>query len=190
VASHPMGFVNYTFWTPDHGNVAVNGFASYLRAAATPSFKGWDTGFGIQWFGGEASRQGGDVDAKGWAVDAQAQGSVIGRPLGAYLAYAKAEPSATNVFNAGQPNDRKAFSILVEFGVIPNKWTVLAGYVDGDTGAATKSEDNRLLIGTTFLLAQNVQLQLSNTFFSGDRYDPKPTSGGDNLTTVMLFAAF
>lgn len=192
VVSHPKGYVNYSFWTPDHGSVAVNGFASYLRAAVTPQILGWDTGFGFQWFGGTASRSdadGGDVEPRGWAIDAQGQGMVIGRPLGVYLAYAEAKSGATNVFNSN-PNDRKAWSILAELGVIPNKWTVLAGYVDGDTGAATKSEDQRFLIGTTFMVAQNVELQLSNTFFSGDRYDPKPTSGGDNLTTVMLFAAF
>lgn len=196
VASHPLGYVNYSFWTPDHGNVAVNGFGSYLRAAATPTILGWDTGFGFQLFAGKASRSaasGGDADTKGWAVDAQAQGMVLGRPLGVYLAYAEAKPTPTNVFNtdtAGTKDDRKAFSALAELGVIPNMLTVFTGYVDGDTGAATKSEDNRLLIGTTFLIAQNVELQLSNTFFFGDKYDPKPTSNGDNLTTVMLFAAF
>jgi hypothetical protein len=190
VVSHPMGFVNYSFWAPVHGTTAVNGFSSYLRAAVTPQILGWDTGLGVQWFGGETSFQAGDVETDGWAVDAQAQGTVFGLPLGVYLAYAKAEPSPTNVFNAGRPNDRKAASILAELGVIPNKWTIFTGYVDGDTGAATKSEDNRWLVGTTYMVAQNVELQLSNTFFSGDRYDPKPTSGGDNLTTVMLFAAF
>jgi hypothetical protein len=185
-----MGYVNYSFWAPVHGTTAVNGFSSYLRAAVTPQILGWDTGLGVQWFGGETSFQAGDVETDGWAVDAQAQGTVFGLPLGVYLAYAKAEPSPTNVFNAGRPNDRKAASILAELGVIPNKWTIFTGYVDGDTGAATKSEDNRWLVGTTYMVAQNVELQLSNTFFSGDRYDPKPTSGGDNLTTLMLFAAF
>jgi hypothetical protein len=193
VVSHPMGFVNYSFWAPVHGTTAVNGFSSYLRAAVTPQLFGWDTGLGVQWFGGETSFQSGDVETDGWAVDAQAQGTVFGLPLGVYLAYANAEPSPTNVFNAdpaGTRHDRKAASILAELGVIPNKWTVFTGYVDGDTGAATQSEDNRWLVGTTYMVAQNVELQLSNTFFSGDRYDPKPTSGGDNLTTVMLFAAF
>jgi hypothetical protein len=188
-----MGFVNYSFWAPVHGTTAVNGFSSYLRAAVTPQFLGWDTGLGVQWFGGETSFQSGDVETDGWAVDAQAQGTVFGLPLGVYLAYAKAEPSPTNVFNAdpaGTRHDRKAASILAELGVIPNKWTVFTGYIDGDTGAATKSEDNRWLVGTTYMVAQNVELQLSNTFLSGDRYDPKPSSGGDNLTTVMLFAAF
>jgi len=191
VASHPLGYVNYSLWVPEHGTTAVNGFSHYLRAAATPQILGWDTGFGVQWFGGESSFQDrGHIDTEGWAVDAQAQGMVLGRPLGVYLAYAQARPTPTNVFNAGRPDDRKAFSALAEVGVIPNMLTVFTGYVDGDTGAATKSEDNRLLVGTTFMIAQNVELQLSNTFFFGDRYDPKPASGGDNLFTAMLFAAF
>ena len=193
VVSHPLGFLNYSFWAPVHGTTAINGFSSYLRAAVTPQFLGWDTGLGVQWFGGESSFQDGDVETEGWAVDAQAQGAVFGLPLGIYLAYANAEPSPTNVFNAdpaGTRDDRKAASILVELGVIPNKWTLFTGYVDGETGAATKSEDNRWVIGTTFMVAQNVELQLSSTFFSGDRYDPKPTANGDNLITAMVFAAF
>lgn len=193
VVSHPLGFLNYSFWAPVHGTTAINGFSSYLRAAVTPQFLGWDTGLGVQWFGGESSFQDGDVETEGWAVDAQAQGAVFGLPLGIYLAYANAEPGTTNVFNAdpaGTRDDRKAASILVELGVIPNKWTLFTGYVDGETGAATKSEDNRWVIGTTFMVAQNVELQLSSTFFSGDRYDPKPTANGDNLITAMVFAAF
>ena len=193
VVSHPLGFLNYSFWAPVHGTTAINGFSSYLRAAVTPQFLGWDTGLGVQWFGGESSFQDGDVETEGWAVDAQAQGAVFGLPLGIYLAYANAEPSPTNVFNAdpaGTRDDRKAASILVELGVIPNKWTLFTGYVDGETGAAIKGEDNRWVIGTTFMVAQNVELQLSSTFFSGDRYDPKPTANGDNLITAMVFAAF
>lgn len=196
VASHKQGFANFSLWTPDHGNVDVNKPAYYLRAAATPTVVGWDTGFGFQYFGGTASRSdasGGDVDTRGWALDAQAQGQVAGLPLGVYLSYAKAKPTTTNVFNtdpAGTRDDRKAASILAELGVIPSKWTLFAGYLDGDTGAATKSEDNRILVGTTVMLAQNIEIQLSNTFLTGDRYDPKPATGGDNLTTVMLFAAF
>ena len=173
-------------------SVAVTTPATYLRAAVTPTLGGWDLGAGVQFFGGTAHRSvdsGDDVDTSAWAVDAQAQGNVLGLPLGVYAAYALARPTETNVFNAGRPNDRKAWSILAELGVIPTKWTVFAGYVDGDTGAATRNEDNRLLIGTTVMLAQNVEIQVSDTMFSGNRYD-EPTTLADNLLTVMLFMAF
>ena len=194
VASHPMGYANFSFWTPDHGTVAVNGFSNYLRAAVTPQIFGWDTGFGGAVFFGESSRKAGDEDTKGWALDAQAQGTVAGRPLGVYLAYAKAKPSATNIFNASASagaKDKDAWSILAEFGVIPNKWTVFAGYLDGDNGGtAARTESKAITVGTTVMLAQNVEIQLSNVSFDGDRYDPKPTSGGDNRTTLMLFAGF
>jgi hypothetical protein len=194
VASHPMGYVNFSFWSPDHGTVAINGFANYLRAAITPQVLGWDTGFGFAWYGGKASLKDGDVEPEGWTVDAQAQGMVIGRPLGVYLAYAKAEPSATNIFNesaAANAKDKDAWSILAEFGIIPNKWTVFAGYLDGDRGgSAARTEDKAITVGTTYMLAQNVELQLSNVSFDGNRYDPKPTAGGDNRTTLMLFAGF
>lgn len=197
VASHRLGFANFSLWTPDHGNVAINKPAYYLRAAATPTILGWDTGFGFQYFGGTASRSdasGGDVDTEGWALDAQAQGTVIGRPLGVYMAYAKAEPSATNIFNASASSsakDKDAWSILAEFGVIPNKWTVFAGYLEGDNGGtAARTESKAITVGTTVMLAQNVEIQLSNVSFDGNRFDPKPTSGGDNRTTLMLFAGF
>ena len=84
VASRREGFVNLSFWTPDHGSVAVDGFAHYLRAALTPKFGEWDAGFGVQYFGGQASRSvasGGDVDTKGLGLDAQLQGRVGSMPL-------------------------------------------------------------------------------------------------------------
>jgi hypothetical protein len=194
VASHPMGFVNYSFWTPDHGSVAINGFASYLRAAATPQIMGWDTGFGGAAFFGNASKKDGDQDTKGWVLDAQAQGTVIGRPLGVYLSYAKAKPTTTNVFNASasaSAKDKKAWSIMAELGVIPNRWTVFAGYLDGDRGGTSaKTEDKAVTVGTTYMVAQNVELQASYVKFDGNRYEPKPASGGDDRITLMLFAGF
>lgn len=193
VASGSQGFVNLSFWSPNHGNAAVNGPATYLRGAWTPTLGEWDTGVGFQYFGGTASRNaasGGDVDTKGWAVDGQAQGTLASKPVGLYVTYAAADASATNVFNTG-PNQKKAWSITGEVGILPEKATLILGYLDGDNGAvAGSNKDQRLMVGATWMLGQNQQLMLWNTSYSGNKYDPKPTSGGDNLTSLMLFVGF
>jgi hypothetical protein len=193
VASGEQGFVNLSLWTPNHGNAAVNGPATYLRGAWTPMLGSWDMGVGFQYFGGTASRSvasGSDVDTKGWAVDGQAQGTVADKPVGFYVTYATADASATNVFNTG-PNQKKAWSVTGEWGILPDKATLLLGYLDGDNGAvAGSNKDQRLMIGATWMLAQNAQLMLWNTSYSGNKYDPKPVSGGDNLTSLMLFVGF
>ena len=194
VASSAKGFVNATFWTPDHGSVAVDGLAHYLRAALTPQLGGWDTGFGAQYFGGKAKRTNtttglaDDKDAKGWAVDAQAQGMIGTKPTGLYLTYGAAAHTPTNVFNTAV-RDKKAWSVLGEVGLLPSRGTLMLGYRNGDNGAATQNKDNALLVGGTWMVAQNIELQLSHTWYSGNKYDPKP-GGGDNLTTFMLFMGF
>lgn len=188
VASGNQGFANLTLWTPDHGNSAVNSPATYVRGVWFPNLGRWDTGIGIQYFGGTASRSaasGGDIDAEGWAADAQAQGEIAGKPTGFYVTYATAQSGATNLFNTN-PNEKKAWSILGEIGVLPQKLMFMLGYLEGDTGAAVSSKDNRLMVGATWMFAQNVQLHLWNTSYSGNKYDPKPASGGDNLTSLML----
>jgi len=191
IASNPNFFANVTLWTPDHGSVAVNGFAHYLRGAYTPTLGSWDTGIGFQYFGGTASRStasGGDVDTDAWFVDGQAQGALWGKPAGFYFTYGKAKNGANNYFNTN-PNDQKAWSVLGEVGFMP-RWTAYAGYLRGDNGAATSNEDRRFSLGATWKLRQNVQMQLWNTHYSGNKYTPKPASGGDNITSLMMFAAF
>lgn len=195
VASRSDMFANLSFWTPNHGAVAVDGFANYLRAGYMPTIDGWDTGIGVQYFSGEVSRDaagGGDMDTDAWFVDGQAQGKLGGKPVGLYFTYGQAEAGANNYFNTN-PNDQEAWSALGELGLIPNKWTVYAGYLNGDNGsdpALGANEDRRFTIGTSWSLAQNARIELFNTSYSGNAYEPKPASGGDNLTTLMLFAAF
>jgi hypothetical protein len=193
VTSGQQGFVNLSFWTPNHGNTAVSSPATYLRGVWTPTRGSWDTGIGFQYFGGSASRSiasGGDIDTKGWAIDAQAQGSLGDRHTGFYATYATADPTTTNVFNTG-PNTRKAWSLLGEVGLLPNKSTLLLGYLKGDNGGVTgANEDKRLMLGATWSLAQNAYLMLWDTHYSGNSYSPKPASGGDNVISAMLFTAF
>ena len=194
VAANPMGFVNVSLWAPKHGSFAVEGLAPYFRAALTPSLGNWDTGFGVQYYSGEAKEDDGSDPAgnvveyktKGWAIDGQIQGDVGKMPLGVYAAFGEA--SANTVFNTSAV-DRKAWSIHGQLGVLPGKATVILGYRSADRGTATGDEDNALTLGGTYQLAQNVQVQLNHVERSGNRYDT-PQASGDRQTTLMLFSAF
>lgn len=200
VAANSMGFLNATLWGPAHGNVDAGlKLSHYLRVAATPNLGGWGLGIGGQYWGGKTEV--GDTDTnpdqvfrtRAWAVDAQAQGHAGAMPLGLYLTYGnadgkKAGGTETNLFNSN-PNDKTAWSVLAELGVLPGKATVALGYLGGDNGEAADSSDNALVVGATYLMVQNVEFQVNHTLRSGDANDPKP-AGGDQLTTLMIFAAF
>jgi len=196
VASRNDYFVNLTLWTPDHGSVAVDGFANYLRAVYMPTIGSWDTAIGFQIFSGTAERTdtgtglADNIDTDAWFIDGQAQGQLSGKPVGFYFTYgtAKATAALDNYFNTN-PNDQKALSVLGEYGFIPNKATVYLGYLSGDNGKAANNKDKRLSIGMTWLYSENIEFQLWNTSYSGSAYSPVP-AGGDNLTSIMLFAAF
>ena len=193
VASDNNYFVNLTMWTPDHGSVAVSGVANYLRAAYMPTIGGWDTAVGFQLFSGTAKRVDGtgaanDAKTDAFFIDAQAQGQLGGKPAGFYMTYGSAKAVSGNYFN-NNPNDQNALSVLGEYGVIPNKATVYLGYLSGDNGKAANNKDQRLSVGMTWLYSENIEFQLWNTSYAGSAYSPKP-DGGDNLTSLMLFAAF
>ncbi|MBI5197288.1 MAG: hypothetical protein HZA19_01640 [Nitrospirae bacterium] len=203
VAANNMGFINATLWGPVHGNMDAGlRLSQYLRIAATPTLGNWDTGFGAQYWGGKTKV--GDTDAvpaqiyetKAWAVDAQGQGTVGSLPLGVYLSYANAAKDddgaggETNFFNNGNPDDKTAWSLTGELGILPGKATVALGYRGGDNGSGSDSSDNALVLGATYTAAQNVVFQINHALYSGDAYDPKPATGGDQLTTLMMFGAF
>lgn len=213
VAANNLGFVNYSFWSPSHTAQDIGPLSQYLRIAATPTVGGWDLGGGIQWWGGTTSigtcvveapdpgcydenHPDNDYKTHAWGIDAQAQGAVISKPLGVYLSYGNAEKSKAgetkNFFNSNA-DDETALSVSTEIGVIPNKVTVALGYRTADTGDSSNNKDNALVLGATYQFAQNVQIQLNHSNYSGDFYD-LPTNNedkkGDQLTTLMLFTAF
>lgn len=204
VAANDYGFVNLSAWEAKQGAVDAGlDVSHYIRAAITPHLGEWEFGIGGQYWGGQTEV--GDTTnnpvqvlvTKAWAVDAQAQGTIGSMPCGIYLSYgvASGDPGGgkTNTFNqdamgSNNPNDKKALSAIAELGVVPNKVTVGLGYRAGDNGAATNSTDNATLLAATLLLAQNVQLQINQTFFSGNAYDPKPTTGNEQTTLVISMA--
>src|SRR3990172_2705036 len=206
VAANNMGFVNYSLWAPSHTAKDVGPMSQYLRVAATPTVGGWDLGGGVQWWGGTSSigDSGGfdgdtltsdnDYQTHAWALDAQAQGVVRSLPLGIYVTYGSAEKSKAgepeNLFNSNSDN-KTALSVSAELGVLPGRATVSLGYRTANTGAASNNKDNGLVLGATYQFAQNVQLQLNHSNYSGTAYDTTPApADGDQLTTLMLFTAF
>lgn len=193
-AANEMGFVNLSLWAPKHGSFAVKKLAPYLRAAWTPSFGNWDAGLGVQVFSGSARERvdGATVEmvTKGWAVDGQLQGDVGSMPLGVYAAFGRAPADPDSVFNDSSA-DRKAWSLHGQLGVLPGRATLLLGFRAADRGTATRNRDNALTIGGTYLLAQNVQLQLNHVMSNGNRFadGPGAPATGNRRTTLMLFAA-
>jgi len=197
VASNAMYFANFSKWSPRKiGDPTGSPTANYLRVAFTPSLGDWDTGIGVQSWSGKALNGTStlDVETKAFAIDAQAQGEVAAMPLGIYLTHASASASnqaagaVKNLFN-GNAKAEKATTIAAQLGVLPGKATLLMAYRNADTGAATANGDNSLMIGGTYQIVQNVQLQLNHEMYSGSKYDGAPANG-NRLTTFMLFAAF
>ncbi len=197
VLSNPGWFVNYSAWAPAFGNIQAPKLASYLRAAITPNLGGWDTGFGVQYYAGEygARVDGEGVMAKteGWVIDAQAQGEWRGMPLGLYASYGSVPYKENNflstVLDDNVTRDKKALGLMAELGVIPNKANVYLAYRTADNGRATKHQDNAVTLGGSWMVYQNVKLELFHTAKSGSKYSPKP-AGGDAITTLMIFAGF
>ncbi len=193
VASNTMFFANISKWSPRSVGAANTGSptANYIRLAVTPRMGLWDMGIGVQSWSGSATKP--DltlVDTKAYAIDGQTQGTVAAMPLGIYLTYANASASGAtpNFFNA-EVNTKTATTIAGQLGVVPGRTTLLLAYRKGDNGKAANHEDNALTIGGTYQLKQNVQLQLNHEMYSGSAYDGV-VANGDQLTTLMLFAAF
>lgn len=204
VASTSKWHVNYTLWHPYWDAAAPHKkFANYIRAAYTPTIGEWDTAVGVQvWSGASeivdtaASDATTEVIAKAETkasfLDAQAQGSVGGRPLGVYFTYGKApsDSAGANYFN-DRPNDIKAWTLLGELGVMP-RLSVFLGYLDGDNGKTANNKDKRTTIGLNWMVAANSMLQFWNTSGSGSAYDT-PASGiapTKTTTGIMLFSGF
>jgi len=196
VASNSQFFANVTKWSPRAiGDNTGSLTSNYFRLAATPRVGSWDMGGGIQVWSGSSTDPGSltKVDTKAWAIDGQMQGEIAAKPVGIYLSYAVADgtPASSlkrNLFN-GNPKDKKAAAIIGQLGILPGKATALLSYRHGENGKSANSSDNAWMLGGTYMLRQNVELQLNHTMYSGDAYDGRPVKG-DRMTTVMFYASF
>jgi hypothetical protein len=215
VFSNQDAFLNVTPWTPNHGSVALDRPAWYLRGGVTPRIGGFEVGLGVQYWAGTAQTL--NQRTRAWGGDLQIQGHAGKWPVGLYAGYARAPGSETarevflnpeprlpagitgvtaagtvliappaNFFNP-EPFAEEAASVLVEFGVIPGRVTAAAAYRLGDNGKATMNEDVAGTFGATYLLAQNIQLQVNHVIFGGNA---RSGTTGNQKTIVMIFAAF
>ncbi len=198
VASNDLYFANISKWSPRSvGQNKGSPTANYFRLGFTPTVADWDLGLGVQSWSGIATQSAAgvtvtDVKTEAFALDAQAQGELAGMPVGIYLTHANASASkageAPNLFNS-QAKAERATTIAGQLGVLPGKSTLQMAYRVADNGKATGNGDNSLMIGGTYHIIQNVQLQLNHEIFSGSAYAGTPANG-NRLTTLMLFAAY
>lgn len=219
VLANDWGYINYSAWGPAAGTTDYSPLSNYGRIALTPQIAGWDLGIGGQiWSGkgnvtidlanyiatGEVAYDDAGtrisvlIDA--YAVDAQAQGSLFGVPIGLYLTHTEAPKLDANdadvsLFN-NNPRKRKADSVVLEIGIIPNRLMISGAYLAGDTGENADNKNNKVYAATAgliYMLNQNVELQVNHTEYHGSHYDIVANNeggDGDYLTTFMLFAAF
>lgn len=217
VATSDMGFLNvgaYEMIGNDKGITGANNLnLTYFRLAGTMDVAGMDTGFGIQNFGGKSYVTGGDgvtfaatglINApKATIIDAQMQGDLGTFPVGFYASYGRAAAGTaaeTNIFNPGAPTGgigtkaATSFNIAAEFGFIPHVSTIQVAYRNAKNGAAANNQDNALLLGVTYELAQNIGLSFHHTQNSGSAWNADPVTGieraGKDANTVLLEAAF
>jgi len=201
-------FVTLAKWSPNHLPIDTQGTSAspssdYVRVAYLPQIRGWDFGFGLQYFGGSSSVAGGGAltpfRTESYAVDAQAQGSVADMPLGVYVSYASAPATkpgeVTNLYNPN-PNSARAASIAMELGAFSNgRGTIQLAYRTADDGEDVYGKDNAVTGGVTYLLAYNVQLALWETLYSGSAHSSvlgniDASGTGDKLTSVNLAVGF
>lgn len=199
VASSHNYFINYSPWVPGWGgtnhNVKPSGLAHYFRAAYMPYIGSWDSAFGVQYWGGDAKVSdgaGGEtlIPTDGWIVDAQFQGSVGSKPLGIYASYGEctADPNH-HLGDCTNLEDAKAFGILGQLGIVPNKWNIYTAYRTKDVGTAVDEKFNSATIGTKYMASQNVQFELFYVKESGSGVAARANER-DSSVMIQLFAGF
>lgn len=214
VASSDIGFINVAKFSPSHIAGGANGAptSNYVRAAWLGDVKGWDAGIGFQvWSGvsslapvatnGVAAFNGGPVNTKATAIDAQLLGEVGGMPLTIVASYAKAPKSDVgagvsavagnstklfNLFNTSETGDRTSFNVAAELGIIPHKATLQLAIRQAKTGAnivgnastTSNASDNAIMLGATYELAQNLKFVLTESMYRGDTYNAAAQTAG------------
>lgn len=217
--------VNYTPWV--QGFAATNNNVkatllggSYIRAALTPSIGGFETGFGVQYYAGNALNGVDPTSAgvtqaaiqanvnKATILDAQAQGEVGGMPLGIYASYGSAPATTateTNAYNGGSET-KSHMGVLADLGVIPHHLNVQAGLAFGKTGVkgvtdGNNETDNAIVVGARYKLRQNVKIGVWYSMMSGTAYDAgnskdattvaaNGAKGSKTLMNIILSTAF
>ncbi|MFZ4801159.1 MAG: hypothetical protein ACOYLR_04085 [Chlorobium sp.] len=203
VAQHKKyGYISFTPYTVagDIQEFAPQSFMSYIRAVYTHPDKvgNFELAGGVQVWTGDTKvgPSAGTITthASAWALDFQAQGKTGDYPLGVYVTYAtaaKTDPAdlgtdRENMFNM-EPNDKKAFTVSGDLGLVPSRLGVQLAYRVANAGVVGDDKENAFTIGATYNVAKNVSFQLNHSMYS---YGIDVPHDGDSKTTLMMFSAF
>lgn len=205
VIDNPRYFVNLTRFNQTVPGNAASGTASnlgsfYARAAALFDLGGWDTGVGVQNWGGSSysSAATAQLVTRATAIDGQMQGSLGGMPAGLYVTYARApyDVSVANVYDMGGTLTRSALNLAAELGVLPGVATIGAAIRRGnsgvDDGSGANATDNAFMLSLTWQLAQNMMVSFTHTTSSGtywNQVNPDTIANPNGLTNTGLIGS-
>jgi hypothetical protein len=204
VINNPGYFVNLTKFNQtipgnaDTGTVSNFG-STYARVAAIFNLAGWDTGVGVQNWGGSSysSAAKAQVVTKATAIDGQMQGTLGNMPTGIYVTYARApyDAAVANVYNMGGTLTRSSFNIAAELGVLPDVATIGAAIRRGnsgvDDGTGSNATDNAIMLTVTYNVAQNMMASFTYTTNSGSYWNQTNiNANGSKTTTINMFTLF
>lgn len=171
----------------------------YVRAVGLFDVAGWDAGVGIQSFSGTGvdapnAATGILTSQKATIIDGQLQGEMAGMPVGFYASYGSA-PASTGIVNTynGGANNKTSLNVAAEFGVLPGKATLQVALRSGSqalVAAGQNLNDNAVMVGATYELAQNMSLSLHYTAQSGSFWSTQVAPIGQNATTLLLETLF
>lgn len=195
VAQNDMGYAVLSKYeqagtgTPGAHNLPL----SYARLVGMFDLAGFETAVGVQSWSGTSALVVGTNRAT--VIDAQMQGEVAGMPLGVYVSYGTA-PVGSQYNTAAAINGASSFNVTGELGLIPHVATVqlaLRSAKDGQAVAGQGNNNNAIMLGATYELAQNIELSLTTTSNSGSAWTATGTRGamtGKTETSLMLEALF
>ena len=195
VAQNDMGFVNFTKYAANFGPDGSSALTSnYIRIAATPTVGDWAMVLGAGRMSGSSFSNGlsAEVVTDQTFFDFQAQGEVGGKELSVYAQHSKAPMTAVvgavSAYNVRNVTDRKAWTLGVDYSVIPHALSIGAAYRNAESGAvATANGDNAWTVQAVYDLYQNVALHAVYSKMSGSAHT---ATTENNLLTLMLEMAW
>ena len=199
VAQNDMGYINFSKYAADfgfknYGEVASALSSNYVRIAATPTVGDWAMVLGAGRMSGSSYNVGlsAEVVTDQTFFDFQAQGEVGGKELAVYAQHSKAPMTAVvgavSAYNKSNITDKKAWTLGVDYSVIPHALSIGAAYRNAENGkAATVNGDNAWTVTAVYDLYQNVALHANYSKMSGSAHT---AATQNHLTTLMLEMAW
>ena len=194
-AQNDMGFINLTKYAANFGPDGSSALTSnYVRIAATPTVSDWAMVLGAGRMSGSSFSNGlsQEIVTDQTFFDFQAQGEVGGKELAVYAQHSKAPMTAVvgarSAYNSKNVTDRKAWTLGVDYSVIPHVLSIGAAYRNAENGAvATANGDNAWTAQAVYDMYQNVALHAAYSKSSGSAH----TATTENeLLTLMLEMAW